>query len=79
MIYPLDYGYIPGTVGGDDAEVDVFVGSGATGLTAALLTYDQSKGDHELKLLWNATAAEIAAAYAFLNRGAMRAVLRRRS
>jgi inorganic pyrophosphatase len=76
MIYPLDYGYIPGTIGGDGAEVDVFVGSGATGLTAALITHDQRKGDRELKLLWNTTAAEISVAYAFLQRGAMRAVLR---
>ena len=68
MIYPLDYGYIPSTVGGDGAEVDVFVGSGANGLTAALLTHDRRKGDHELKLLWNTTAAEMAAAHAFLNR-----------
>ncbi|HET9111533.1 MAG TPA: inorganic diphosphatase [Ktedonobacterales bacterium] len=78
MIYPLDYGYIPGTIGGDGAEVDVFVGSGDTGLTAALITYDQGKGDRELKLLWNATEVEIRAALDFLNRDAMRAMLRRR-
>ena len=78
MIYPLDYGYMPGTVGGDGDEIDVFVGSGATGLTAALLTRDLGKGDRELKLLWNTTVAEIGVAYAFLQRDAMRVVLRRR-
>jgi inorganic pyrophosphatase len=78
MIYPLDYGYIPGTVGGDGAEVDVFVGSAATGLTAALLTHDLGKGERELKLLWNTTEAEIERARAFLQRDAMRVVLRHR-
>jgi inorganic pyrophosphatase len=76
MIYPLDYGYIPGTVGGDGDEVDVFVGSANTGLTAALITHDLGKGDHELKLLWNMTATEIGVAHAFLQQDAMRAVLR---
>ena len=78
MIYPLDYGYIPGTVGGDGAEVDVFVGSGDSGLTAALITHDLAKGDHELKLLWNTTEAEIAAVLAFLQRENMRVELRLR-
>ncbi|HEY7849089.1 MAG TPA: inorganic diphosphatase, partial [Ktedonobacterales bacterium] len=78
MIYPLDYGYIPGTVGGDGAEVDVFVGSGDGGLVAALITHDLGKGDRELKLLWNTTEAESADALAFLQRDAMRVVLRHR-
>ena len=78
IIYPLDYGYIPSTVGGDGAEVDVFVGSGDSGLTAALITHDLGKGDRELKLLWNTTEAEIVAAHAFLQRGAMRVDLRQR-
>lgn len=76
MIYPLDYGYIPGTVGGDGAEVDVFVGSGVVGLVGALLTHDLGKGDHEIKLLWRATPTEVAAAHAFLQRDAMRVALR---
>ncbi len=78
MIYPLDYGYIPGTVGGDGAEVDVFVGSSDSGLTAALITHDLGKGDRELKLLWNTSKAGIAAALAFLQRDHMRVTLRRR-
>jgi inorganic pyrophosphatase len=73
MIYPLDYGYIPGTVGGDGDEVDVFIGSGAAGLTAALVTHDTRKGDIELKLLWRCTPAEEAAARDFLEQHGMRA------
>lgn len=78
MIYPLDYGYIPGTVGGDGAEVDDFIGSSDSGLAPALITRDLAKGDHELKLLWNTTEAEIAAARAFLQRENMRVELRLR-
>lgn len=78
MIYPLDYGYIPGTVGGDGAEVDVFVGSGDAGLSAALITHDLGKGDREIKLLWNTTEAEIGAACAFLQRDNLRVELRQR-
>ena len=72
MIYPLDYGYIPGTAGGDGAEVDVFVGTVNTGLRAVLLTADARKGDRELKLLWNLSDAEIAAARRFLTSDGMR-------
>src|SRR5215469_14563026 len=71
MIYPLDYGYIPGTVGGDGAEVDVFIGSAPTGLRAALLTRDAVKGDREIKLLWNMTRSEIEITRAFLSGAAM--------
>lgn len=75
MIYPLDYGYIPGTTGGDGAEVDIFAGSAPTGLRAALFTTDARKGDREIKLLWNMTDAEIETARAFLDCGAMSADL----
>jgi inorganic pyrophosphatase len=71
MIYQLDYGFIPGTVGGDGAEVDVFIGSAPTGLRAALLTSDSVKGDREIKLLWNMTPSEIEITRAFLSGGAM--------
>jgi inorganic pyrophosphatase len=62
--YPLDYGFIPGTVGGDGREVDVFQGSASTGLSAALVVHHD--GHEELKLLWNATPAEVEAAHDFL-------------
>lgn len=78
MIYPLDYGYIPGTIGGDGAEVDVFIGSAPTGLRAALLTCDSIKGDREIKLLWNMTPAEIEITRAFLSGGSMAVELVRR-
>ena len=65
--YPLDYGYAEGTSSGDGDGVDVFVGSGRTGLVGAILTHDKRKGDCEVKLLWNCTPAEIYCALGFLN------------
>ncbi len=62
--YPLDYGFIPGTIGGDGREVDVFCGTADSGLTAALVV--RHDGHEELKLLWNATPGEIQAAHDFL-------------
>jgi inorganic pyrophosphatase len=63
-IYPLDYGYIAGTIGGDHREVDVFRGSAENGLVAALVVrHDRHE---EIKLLWNTTPAEIQAAHDFL-------------
>lgn len=75
MVYPLDYGYIPNTVGGDGAEVDVFAGSAPTGLHAALITRDRLKDDAELKLLWNVDRCEIEEVQRFLNDGAMTATI----
>jgi inorganic pyrophosphatase len=62
--YPLDYGFVPGTVGGDGKEIDVFCGSDESGLTAALVV--RHDGQEEIKLLWNTTPTEIQAAFDFL-------------
>ena len=78
MIYPVDYGYLEQTIGGDGAEVDIFVGSGDAGLVALLSTYDAVKEDRETKLLWNLTEEEIETVTNFLNRGTMTASLIRR-
>lgn len=63
-VYPLDYGFIPGTVGGDDREVDVFCGTAGTGLTAAFaVRHDDVE---EIKLLWNASPTDVERAHDFL-------------
>lgn len=60
IIYPLDYGYLEGTVGGDRAEVDVFVGSDAdAGVVAACVTADPIKRDVEVKVLIDCTPSEV--------------------
>jgi inorganic pyrophosphatase len=70
-IYPLDYGYIPRTRGGDGAEVDIWLGSAACGLAGAILTVDRRKGDREYKLLYNTTPEEMLLALRCHNEGAM--------
>jgi inorganic pyrophosphatase len=78
-VYPLDYGYVPQTIGGDYAEVDVFVGTALTGLHAVLVTHDALKGDDEIKLLWNMSNGEVATALAFVNEGAQSGYVVRRA
>lgn len=67
VVYPLDYGYVNGTVGEDGEPIDVFVGSGPPGLVAATRTIDRRKGDTELKLLYACTPEEIYLVHGFLN------------
>ncbi len=75
MIYPLDYGYLDGTTGGDGAGIDVWVGSRAAGRTerpkAILCTVDLWKRDAEIKVLIGCTESDIAAIVNFTNQGDM--------
>lgn len=67
IIYPLDYGYIPDTLGSDGEALDLFVGSAHNGLVAALLTRDHRRGDREAKLVYNCTPEEVYLAHGFVN------------
>ena len=59
IVYPLDYGYLKGTSGGDGAAIDVWRGSLAKGhLDAVVCTVDLEKRDAEVKLLLGCTPAE---------------------
>src|SRR5512141_1060145 len=52
MIYPLDYGYLENTISGDEACIDVWIGSlNKKTLTGILCTFDRLKRDAEIKLL----------------------------
>ncbi|MBZ0292982.1 MAG: inorganic pyrophosphatase [Anaerolineae bacterium] len=60
IIYPLDYGYLDGTRGGDGAEIDVWLGPDAREqVTAAVCTVDVRKGDSEVKFLLGCSRYEI--------------------
>ncbi|MFB9909424.1 inorganic pyrophosphatase [Allokutzneria oryzae] len=65
-VYPVDYGHVPGTAGGDGAELDAFLGTAGGGVRAALVTADPGKGDVEVKLLVGCSPAEEEAAERFL-------------
>ena len=67
VIYPLDYGFIPGTTSTDGEPVDVFVGSGDAGLVGLILTTDHRQGDREVKLLVDCTPPEVYTAHGFIN------------
>ena len=79
-IYPLDYGYLDGTVSGDGQGIDVWLGSsGDRRVTAVLSTIDLGKRDIEIKLLLGCSPAEIAEIQAFFVRLGIRSVLQVRS
>lgn len=59
-VYPVDYGYLDGTTGGDGAGVDVFRGSAeGVGVVGVFLTADPGKRDVEVKVLLDCTGEEI--------------------
>ena len=60
IVYPLDYGYLSGTSGGDGNEIDVWCGSKIPrALVAVVCTVDSLKNDTEIKLLLGCTEEEI--------------------
>lgn len=77
--YPLDYGYLEGTSGGDGNAIDVWAGSlPDRRLVAIVCTVDLVKRDTEVKLLVGCTAAEMQTVLATHNSNAQRALLIRR-
>src|SRR5712692_4002987 len=66
IVYPLDYGYLKGTTGGDGTDIDVWRGSLSDGhLDAVVCTVDLEKRDVEVKLLLGCTRPEKQAVCAF--------------
>jgi inorganic pyrophosphatase len=59
LVYPLDYGYLKGTSGGDGNELDVWRGTSTEAkLDAVVCTVDLLKRDVEVKLLVGCTEEE---------------------
>jgi inorganic pyrophosphatase len=69
MIYPCDYGHVPGTTAADGESVDVFVGAGQAGLVGLIALTHQPSGISEPKLLVNLSRANADEILAFLDRG----------
>jgi inorganic pyrophosphatase len=60
LVFPLDYGYLKGTTGGDGDGIDVWRGTAGHGrLTAIAGTVDLMKRDAEIKLIIGCTPEEI--------------------
>jgi inorganic pyrophosphatase len=75
-IYPVDYGYLAGTTGGDGDGIDVWMGSvWPAVVTGVVCTVDSRKRDAEVKILLGCTRGEETEIVAFLNKGLMAAVL----
>lgn len=66
FVYPLDYGFVTGTVGGDGECVDIWLGSAKCGfVTAVACTIDPHKKNAEVKLLWECTREQVGLVEAF--------------
>jgi len=62
VIYPLDYGYLEGTISADGNSTDVWLGSLNIidkMLTRILCTFDTLKRDEEIKLLIGCTEEDV--------------------
>lgn len=68
-IYPLDYGYLEGTRAGDNAGIDVWIGTtNSQTLTGILCTLDTIKKDAEIKLLCGCSQTEVDRVLTFLGK-----------
>ena len=78
--YPLDYGYLAHTWGGDSGGIDVWVGTlPERRVTGAIVMIDALNRDAEVKLLIGCTRDEAGHALAMHNAGSQAGVLHWRS
>jgi inorganic pyrophosphatase len=76
LIYPLDYGYLEGTLSADGGGIDIWEGSLADKrATAIVCTVDMVKRDSEMKILIGCTPQEAQVVLGFHNDGAQAGVL----
>lgn len=59
LTYPLDYGYLDGTVSGDGKGIDIWKGGSKDQLTAVIAVCDLLKKDTEIKLLIDCSDEDI--------------------
>ena len=73
--YPVNYGYLKGTIAMDGGGVDIWVGSlSKRQVVGALGTVDLRKRDTEFKILFDCTDEEIQSIVKFVNVYQMRAI-----
>ena len=74
--YPLDYGYLEGTLAADGGGIDVWLGASSNrDLSGLILTVDLHKRDTEIKIRLGCTEEEIQTILDFHNAKSMRAFL----
>ncbi len=74
-VYPLDYGYLDGTISTDGGGIDAWVGSLGNGsITGILCTVDLFKRDGEMKLLFGCTPEDMEIILDYVNSNSMRAL-----
>jgi inorganic pyrophosphatase len=79
LIFPLDYGYLKGTTGGDGDGIDVWLGTAEhRRLTSIASTVDLKKKDAETKLIIGCTEKEIGIIEKFHNGPYMSCIIIRR-
>jgi inorganic pyrophosphatase len=75
-VYPLDYGYLHGTMSGDGSGIDVWLGSrGDRDVTGIICAVDLERRDAELKILLGCTPAEMESARKMNSLGGQSAIL----
>lgn len=61
VVYPLDYGFLEATSGGDGEGIDLWIGTRpGAGLIGAFVTADPHKADMEVKLVLDAGVDDVA-------------------
>ena len=76
LVYPLDYGYLEGTMSMDGGGIDVWIGSDPDrSLEAIILTVDLKKKDAEIKVILGCSEEEKRSILSFLNIYSMRAIM----
>lgn len=76
FIYPLDYGYLAGTLAADGGGIDVWLGSQPERrVTGVICTVDGIKRDAEIKVLLGCTSQEAQLARTTHNSGSQAACL----
>ena len=79
MLYPLDYGYLAGTMSVDGGGIDVWVGSeDRREAKAVICTVDLLKRDIEVKVLLGCSEADVEAILRFVEVNSMGCILVRR-
>ena len=68
VIYPIDYGYVNGTMSTDGEEMDVFLGTAeARRLVGIELCRDVRKSADEIRLVYACTRSEVYLVHGFMN------------